>query len=250
MGDVMAEPTSVSKNAPEARLSCGVAPGERWLLTDRSLLVRAKQRDKRALSALCRVYWRPVYCYVRAHHIDHELALDITQGIFLNLFRRDLLTLDLERGSRFRSWLKRVAHRQVLNALKSKRRIGRSELPEEVAADASLFAVDVALQDRLFDRRTAQVLIERAWERLRRERFAERSVLFEHVRGHLCGERTALTHLELSRRLGQCDSYVGAQCNHVKNEEFPEAMRAELRSIGVSERRLNEELRALRDALA
>jgi hypothetical protein len=50
--------------------------------------------------------------------------------------------------------------------------------------------------------------------------------------------------------LRQCESYVRGARKRLKDDEFPEAMRDELRSVGVSEQRLDEELRALCDALS
>jgi len=218
--------------------------------TRRSMLLRAKQRDGSALSTLCEVYWQPVYAFVRAHGVKHDLALDITQGVFHNLLWRDLRTLDLERGSRFRSWLKRVTRSHLLNVLKTSRRVARIEVTGEPAEAAGCVAADLARQDRLFDQHTAVVLIDCAWERLRREKYADEPLLFEHVRQSLSAEATAMTDSELSRHLGQCDCYVRAVRKRVKDHEFPEAMRAELRGIGVGEQRLDEELRALCDALA
>jgi DNA-directed RNA polymerase specialized sigma24 family protein len=223
-----------------------------WLSTRRSMLLRAKQLDKNAQAALCQVYWQPVYGFVRAHNIDPELAQDITQGVFDNLLRRDLRTLDLERGSRFRSWLKRVVRSHLFNVLKSSRRASRVEVSVEnevSSCAASLVALDTVQQDRLFDQRTALALIDRAWDRLRRGKYAEQQALFEHLRKSLCGEDTELTDSQLSQRLYQCESYVRASRKRLKDGEFPEAMRGELRDIGVTEQRLDEELRALCEAL-
>jgi len=230
----------------------------RWLPTRRSMLLRAKQHDKSALAALCQVYWQPVYGFVRAHNIDPALAQDVTQGVFDNLLRRDLRTLDLERGSRFRSWLKRVVRGHLFNVLKANRRITRIEVVREEDSTCEdshvpvdpLLAVDQVEQDRLFDQRAALALIDEAWERLRRERYTDDPLLFEHLRLSLSGEETAMSDTELSRHLDQCESYVRGARKRLKDHEFPDAMRNELRRIGVSERRLDEELRALCEALS
>jgi DNA-directed RNA polymerase specialized sigma24 family protein len=223
-----------------------------WLATHRSMLLRAKQRDTRALAALCQIYWEPVYGFVRAHGIDRELAREVTQGVFDNLLRRDLRSLDLDRASRFRSWLKRVTRSHLFNELKQRRRIARIEVSEGEAdgsAAAATAAIDAEGQDRLFDQRTALALIARAWERLQREKYADQSALFEHVKQSLSGEETALTDAALSAQLGQCDCYVRSVRKRVKDKEFPSAMRDELRSVGVGEPRLDEELRSLCAAL-
>src|SRR6266566_8273865 len=58
-----------------------------------------------ALEKLCRVYWRPVYSFVRRQGAGPEEAQDLTQGFFaLLLERRDLRTVRKEKG-RLRSYL-------------------------------------------------------------------------------------------------------------------------------------------------
>src|SRR6058998_2199615 len=58
-----------------------------------------------ALEKLCRVYWRPIYSFVRRQGAGPEEADDITQGFFaLLLERRDLRTVRKEKG-RLRSYL-------------------------------------------------------------------------------------------------------------------------------------------------
>src|SRR5207237_7676900 len=57
------------------------------------------------LEKLCRVYWRPIYSFVRRQGAGPEEAQDLTQGFFaLLLERRDLRTVRKEKG-RLRSYL-------------------------------------------------------------------------------------------------------------------------------------------------
>src|SRR2546427_8649240 len=58
-----------------------------------------------ALEKLCRIYWRPIYSFVRRQGAGAEEAQDLTQGFFaLLLERRDLRTVRREKG-RLRSYL-------------------------------------------------------------------------------------------------------------------------------------------------
>src|SRR5207249_7716231 len=58
-----------------------------------------------ALEKLCRIYWRPIYSFVRRQGAGPEEAQDLTQGFFaLLLERRDLRTVRKEKG-RLRSYL-------------------------------------------------------------------------------------------------------------------------------------------------
>src|SRR5437660_12439249 len=58
-----------------------------------------------ALEKLCRIYWRPIYSFLRRQRISADDAQDLTQGFFaLLLERRDLRTVRKEKG-RLRSYL-------------------------------------------------------------------------------------------------------------------------------------------------
>ena len=74
-----------------------------------SLVVAAggpKTRESSAaLEALCRIYWYPLYAYVRRFGYDVERAEDTVQAFFLHfLERQSLLSARQDRG-RFRSFL-------------------------------------------------------------------------------------------------------------------------------------------------
>ena len=52
-----------------------------------------------ALEKLCRIYWRPIYSFLRRQGIGPEEAKDLTQGFFaLLLQRKDLSTVRKEKG--------------------------------------------------------------------------------------------------------------------------------------------------------
>src|SRR5690242_16118662 len=60
---------------------------------------------RHALEQLCRVYWQPIYVYLRRCGHERHSAKDLTQGFFVYLFEHELLQkADPERG-RFRSFL-------------------------------------------------------------------------------------------------------------------------------------------------
>src|SRR5207244_11368906 len=58
-----------------------------------------------ALSELCRIYWRPVFLFLRRQGSNPEDARDLTQGFFAHLIEsRAYARADPEKG-RFRSFL-------------------------------------------------------------------------------------------------------------------------------------------------
>jgi RNA polymerase sigma-70 factor, ECF subfamily len=82
--------------------------------------VRAAQRDRAAFGALYRRYLDRVYRYCFYLLGDHHDAEDVTERTFMAA----LAAIDRYRdeGATFRSWLFRIAHNQLANALRSRGR--------------------------------------------------------------------------------------------------------------------------------
>jgi RNA polymerase sigma-70 factor, ECF subfamily len=82
--------------------------------------VRAAQADRAAFGVLYRRYLERVYGYCFYVLGDHHDAEDATERTFLAA----LATVDrfTDRGASFRAWLFRIAHNQIANALRGKRR--------------------------------------------------------------------------------------------------------------------------------
>ena len=58
-----------------------------------------------ALGELCRIYWYPLYAYIRRRGHNPEEAQDLTQGFFLHLFERNTLARADPLKGKFRSFL-------------------------------------------------------------------------------------------------------------------------------------------------
>ncbi|MEO6579230.1 MAG: sigma-70 family RNA polymerase sigma factor [Candidatus Limnocylindria bacterium] len=82
--------------------------------------VRAAQADRTAFAVLYRRYLDPVYGYSFYLLGDHHDAEDATERTFLAAM--DALDRFRDTGSSFRSWLFRIAHNQLANALRSRHR--------------------------------------------------------------------------------------------------------------------------------
>lgn len=98
--------------------------------------VRAAQADRTAFAVLYRRYVDPVYGYSFYLLGDHHDAEDATERTFLAAM--DALDRFRDTGSSFRSWLFRIAHNQLANALRSRHRHPAEPLdaiPEPAASD-------------------------------------------------------------------------------------------------------------------
>src|SRR6266704_1612005 len=85
----------------------GSAP--QFATTHWSVVLAAAQTNEphagAALEKLCRIYWYPLYAYLRrSGHSEHD-AQDLTQGFFAQLFERDWLHGVAREKGRFRSFL-------------------------------------------------------------------------------------------------------------------------------------------------
>ncbi|MCA1569595.1 MAG: RNA polymerase sigma factor [Chloroflexi bacterium] len=98
--------------------------------------VRAAQADRRAFATLYRRYLDRVYGYCFYLLGDHHDAEDATERSFTAAF--DAIDRFRDEGATFRSWLFRIAHNQVANALRTRSRHRTDPLdsiPEPAAAD-------------------------------------------------------------------------------------------------------------------
>ena len=77
----------------------------RWTLVLAAADARVSPRAHEAMEELCRLYWYPLYAYVRRRgHEAHE-AEDLTQEFFLRLLAKDFLAGVDRRKGKFRAFL-------------------------------------------------------------------------------------------------------------------------------------------------
>ncbi len=156
-----------------------------------------------ALEQLCRVYWYPLYAFVRRQGHDVHDSQDLTQGFFeLFLTKHYLKDVDRDKG-RFRAFLlaclrnylgKRLERENAL-----KRGGGQTAVPWE---DVEPTATELSTEDsREFDAAFACRLLEEAMNRLRRESIAMGKLdFFEDLYPHIAGQGTATPRAEIAQK--------------------------------------------------
>jgi RNA polymerase sigma factor (sigma-70 family) len=113
----------------------GNFPQTRW-----SVIAAARSNDSaeraRALDVLLAAYWKPVYKYIRLKFSKApDEAQDLTQGFFMELFERDLLSRFDAEKSRLRTYVRLCVDSFVLNEMKYAQRQKRGGEAVHLALD-------------------------------------------------------------------------------------------------------------------
>lgn len=132
--------------------------------------------SKAALAELCRLYWYPLYAYVRRRGHTPEEAQDLTQGFFLHLLEHKTLGRADPLKGKFRSFLlgslQNYLSTQIERAQCVKRG-GRMEFVHLDLQDAEdrykLEPVDALTPEKVFAARWAVALLAEAMNHLSRE---------------------------------------------------------------------------------
>jgi RNA polymerase sigma-70 factor (ECF subfamily) len=207
-----------------------------------------------AIAELCRVYWYPVYGFIR-HRRSAEQAADLTQEFFARLLEQDsFAAVDRSRG-RFRSWLLAAVQNFLANdwhRATAQKRDFRKLLQFDAMSAEQRYLLEPRHEispERLFDRRWALCFLTHVQETLRAGcEVRGRAEVFDRLRGFLPGGPGGALDEERYERVG---APLGLSANAVKQElhrlrgryaetfqremsaliERPEDMRDELRFI-------------------
>src|SRR5688572_14068586 len=166
----------------------------RFATTHWSVVVAAggpqTQESAVALETLCRVYWYPLYAFVRRYGYAAEQAEDSVQAFFLHLLERDSLLSARQECGRFRSFLlgalKHFLANQYDRARAAKRGGNQPVSSLDIASAERRYAFEPADEvnpELLFERRWAVTLVDRVHLRLRTELVRlGKGGLYEHLK--------------------------------------------------------------------
>jgi RNA polymerase sigma factor (sigma-70 family) len=227
----------------------------RWtvVLTARD---KALPQSEEALESLCRIYWYPLYAYLRRLGHSTADAQDLTQEFFARLLAKEwLASADREKG-RFRTFLVVALKRFLANEWDRVHREKRgghafhfpldTELAE--ARYQSEAAIDLTA-DRIYERRWALTLLENTMNRLREEfRQAGKPDEFVRLKVFLTADKSAIPYADVARDLGTSEGAARVAVHRLRRR-FREVFREEVaHTVAVAED-VNEELRHLLGAL-
>ncbi len=154
--------------------------GSSFSTTNWSLVLAARKADdpagRAALEELCRLYWFPLFAFVRRRSGDAEAAHDLTQGFFAELLeRKPFDRVDPSAGS-FRSFLlasiKNYLSHERERAGALKRGGGRAPIPLDADEAEARYTIDPghdSTPERLFEYHWAMTVLDEAARRLQAE---------------------------------------------------------------------------------
>lgn len=135
---------------------------------DRDLVERLKRRDEKAFRAFVAAYQRPVYALVYRMLGDEEEARDLSQEVFVSVFR----AIGSFRGeSRLSTWLFRIVTNHCRNRQKylGRRQHGKRQPYEETEENAAMTGGDATVlgerpprPDREVEGRRLETALQRA----------------------------------------------------------------------------------------
>jgi RNA polymerase sigma factor (sigma-70 family) len=133
-----------------------------------------------ALAELCRIYWYPIYAFVRRRGHDADNAQDLTQGFFLHLLDHKTVRQVNPIKGKFRSFLAASLQNYVSDEADRARCIKRGGNVEFIAIDSEfaecryrLEAPDSLTADKIFDARWAMTLLAEVLGRVAKEYAAQ-----------------------------------------------------------------------------
>ena len=208
-----------------------------------------------ALEKLCRIYWRPIYSFLRRDDRGKEDAQDLTQSFFAQLLeRQDFAAVRREKG-RLRSYLlgslKHFLANDRRRAKSLKRGQGRTliSLDELQAEDHVELGSQALSADRIYDRQWALTVLDQVFAKLAGEcPDVGHPGLCERLNELLSDEPGRPSQAEIAREFGMTENAVKQALYRVR-QRYRQLLREEIVNTVATPADVEDEMRELIVAL-
>ena len=188
----------------------------RWSLVLAAGQWNKDARASEALENLCRIYWYPLYAYIRRRGYNPEDAEDLTQEFFARLLARNYVARADPQAGKFRSFLLAGVNYLLGDERDKARRLKRgggqkviSFDEKEAEARYRLEPVEKTTPERLYERSWVSTLLKRASSRLREEYAAAgKAALYDQLTEFRLDATGQRAYGEIAAQLGQSESAV------------------------------------------
>jgi RNA polymerase sigma factor (sigma-70 family) len=212
--------------------------------------------SRTALASLCKIYWPPIYAFIRRNGYDRDQAQDFTQAFFAVLLEKNYLgDADPQRG-RFRAFLLTAVKHFLANEWDRAHALKRGGSQIAVSIDPMQAeswyvpeAVDERTPESLFERRWALSLLEQVMVKLLVE-FAGmgKAAYFDKLSHFLNGDPVANGYEALAAELGVSPGALRVAVHRIRRR-YRELLRAEIAETVSTPAEIDEEIRFLLSAL-
>jgi RNA polymerase sigma-70 factor (ECF subfamily) len=253
-GDVPPEDevTSATTFGPAAAREHG---GVAFTTTHWSVVLEAQGESpaaQEALEKLCRIYWRPIYSFVRRQGFGREEAEDLTQGLFAQLLERKRLSDVRKEKGRLRSFLlgalKYFLADEQRRVMAIKRGKGQRPVPlEELRAGERIETepADPTTAEMIYERRWALTVLERVLSRLKDEYLAaDNAALFDSLKELLPDEPGSPSQAEIAAKLRMTENAI-RQAFYRFRQRYQTLLREEIANTVATPGDIEDELRHL-----
>jgi len=210
-----------------------------------------------ALETLCERYWYPLYAFVRRGGTAVHEAQDLTQGFFATVLEKDYLAAaDRERG-RFRTFLiaafKNYVSKERDRARAQKRGGDRVRLSLDFEEGERRYVrepVDELTPERIYERRWGLTVLDNARDAVRAHYTSSaRAGYFDTLVPFIAAGTARPTYDEVGAKLDLSESAVKSAIRRLRLR-YRDALRAEIAETVPADDDVEDEIRALMDAVA
>ena len=226
-------------------------PATRW-----TLIVDLRSGDVRAagsaLEELCRLYWYPIYAFIRREGAGPEDAEDLAQGFFARFLERgDFLSAQQDKG-RLRTFLLGSVKNFMIQDWRHRTAEKRGGRLAPISLDAvtaeqryALEPTDCATPDAIFDRRWALDTMEEALRRLEQEYVqAGKQELFHALQPYISARPHGTAYEGIGPRFGMSAGAVQVTVHRLR-QRFRKSLEAAVAETVATQDEVNSELRYL-----
>jgi RNA polymerase sigma-70 factor (ECF subfamily) len=213
-----------------------------------------RKEARSALVSLCENYWYPLYAYLRRRGYPADQAEDLTQEFFTRMLEGHYLArADQEKG-RFRSFLLTSLKFFVADEedrQRARKRGGGQLLPLEFSSGEERYQREPAhdeTPERIFERRWALSVLDRAVERLRDEFVKHgRPEHFERLKVFLLSQSDA-PYAAMAREMNTSEGALKVAIHRLR-KRYREVFRQEIEDTVADRADVESELRYLAGVL-
>jgi RNA polymerase sigma factor (sigma-70 family) len=236
--------------------SSGGFAATRWTLVLSAARGSETPRAAAALAELCRIYWYPLYAYVRRRNYDVHQAEDLTQEFFARLLEKnDLADVDRRKG-KFRAFLlaalKHFLANQRRNSRAQKRGGGELVLSLNTTTAESRYRLEPShdmTPERLFERQWALTVLDRVLAGLQTEMTAQgRQLLFDALKHVLTADQNSISYAAVAAELNMTEGAVKTAVHRLRRR-YRELLREEIAQTVAGPEEIDDEIRYLLSCL-